>query len=114
MVHRSGDGGDRGGGAGGAALPVPDTFDEVQLALLLWQRSPELAEARANLALAESERVRALLYPNPALDLNWGTLPLGRTNPPGLDKWSQVPNYSATFSELVEIGKRGPRQRATT
>lgn len=97
-----------------AEEPTLDYRDEAQLARLLWQRSPDLAEARANLGLAESERIRAYLYPNPSLDLNWGTVPLGRTNPPGLDRWSQVPNYSATLSELVAMGKRGARQRATT
>ncbi len=94
-------------------FPPSDYFDEARLAGLLWERSPEVVEARAALARARSERERALLFPNPNLDLGWNTIPLGRTNPPGLDKWSQVPNYSLALAELIEVGKRGPRQRAT-
>jgi cobalt-zinc-cadmium efflux system outer membrane protein len=81
----------------------------------LWQRSSEVLEARAAVAAAESERRRAFLYPNPTLDFGWNTIPVGRTNPPGLeDRWSKVPNYAVSVAELVELGKRGPRQRALT
>jgi cobalt-zinc-cadmium efflux system outer membrane protein len=96
-------------------MTAAEYFDEPQLAALLWQRSSEVLEARAAVAAAESERRRAFLYPNPTLDFGWNTIPVGRTNPPGLeDRWSKVPNYAVSVAELVELGKRGPRQRALT
>ena len=86
--------------------------DESALASLLWERAPEFAQARARVAEARSEVTRAHLLPNPELDLSWNTLPLGPTNPPGLNRLRDVPNYQVGVSQLLEIGKRGPRQRS--
>lgn len=83
---------------------------EEELARLLWERSPEFSAARARLASARAELVRAGLLPNPELDFTWGTLPLGPTNPPGLNRLAEVPYYSLGLSQLIELGKRGPRQ----
>ena len=46
-------------------------------------------------------------------DFQWGTLALGPTNPPGLDKLKDVPNYTFTLNQPFEIAKRGPRQAAS-
>jgi cobalt-zinc-cadmium efflux system outer membrane protein len=87
--------------------------DETQLANLLWQRAADVIAARAARATMESELVRSRLFPNPTLDAEWGTIPLGRSNPPSLRRpLSNVPSYTAGLSELFEIGKRGPRQAA--
>ena len=102
-----------------APTTAPVTFslgalpDESGVAALLWERSPEFAQASERLALAQAELVRARLLPNPELDLSWNTLPLGPTNPPGLDRLRDVPNYQVGLSQLIELGKRGPRQDAT-
>jgi cobalt-zinc-cadmium efflux system outer membrane protein len=93
----------------------PDDYqDESRLAAAIWERSPEVIDARADSAVAASEETRSHLLPNPQLDLAWGTIPVGPTNPTNLnDPIGNVPNYTAGLSELVELGKRGPRQAAT-
>jgi len=97
-----------------AALTPGDYADEAKLAALLWDRSPDVLDARTSAGIAASEVTRARAYPNPALDFTWGTIPVGRTNPPDLsDRLNNVPNYNAGLSELVELAKRGPRQAAT-
>lgn len=103
---------------GGAAPPPPSPLnlsmlpDEGALVSLLWQHSPELAEARTRIAAADADLIRAQQLPNPSLDLGWNTVPVDRTNPPGLRPLVDVPNYTVTLSELVELGKRGPRREA--
>ncbi|MFN8641503.1 MAG: TolC family protein [Candidatus Binatia bacterium] len=95
-------------------LTPADYQDESRLAAAVWERSPDVLAARAESQVAASEETRAHLLPNPQLDLAWGTIPIGPTNPRDLnDPIGNVPNYSAGLSELVEIGKRGPRQAAT-
>ncbi len=90
-----------------ATLPDDDT-----LARLVWEHSPDLVESRTRIAGDRATVQRSELLPNPTLDASMNTIPLGVTNPPGLDKLNQVPNYAFGLSELIEIGKRGPRQRA--
>jgi outer membrane protein, heavy metal efflux system len=88
-----------------------DAFDEAGLARLLWERSPALLATRQELAEAEAVRDRTHLLPNPGLAASWATIPLGERNPPGHPFW-QTPNYTVGLSQFVELGKRGPRQRA--
>jgi cobalt-zinc-cadmium efflux system outer membrane protein len=91
-----------------AALP-PDP----DLGRLLWERAPDLAAARARVATARAQIVRAETLPNPTLDLSWNTIPVGETNPPGLSsRLGSVPNYAVGLTQPFEIRKRGPRQRA--
>jgi len=95
-------------------LSANDYADEVKLSELLWNRSPDVLDARTAAGVAASEVTRARRYPNPSLDFTWGTIPVGTTNPSGLhDPLDAVPNYNAGISELVELAKRGPRQAAT-
>lgn len=94
------------------ALALASLPDEDGLASLLWERSPELATARARVASARADLVRAGLTPNPELELGANTFPLGPTNPPGLHRLTEVPNYSVGLSQRIELGKRGPRQDA--
>jgi cobalt-zinc-cadmium efflux system outer membrane protein len=102
-----------------ATAASPDTLDlssipaEPELVELLWMRSPDLVAARARLGQAEAEVTRSEALPNPGFDFQWGTLAIGPTNPPGLDKLKDVPNYTFTLNQPVEIGKRGPRQAAS-
>lgn len=100
----------------GAPAPPPasstlEPFDEVGLANTLWRQSPDIAAARGGLVDAEAAERRAALLPNPALNAGWATIPLGRHNPAGL-AFDQIPSYSVGLSQLVELGKRGPRREA--
>ena len=91
-----------------AALP-PDS----DLGLLLWERASDLAIARARVATAQAQIVRAKALPNPTLDLSWNTIPVGDTNPPELSNGlANVPSYAVGLTQPFEIRKRGPRQRA--
>ncbi|HET9314429.1 MAG TPA: TolC family protein, partial [Vicinamibacteria bacterium] len=95
------------------ALDLSSSPADLQLVELLWTRSPDLVAARAKLGTAEADVVRAEVFPNPGFDFQWGTLVLGPTNPPGLDKLKDVPSYTFTLNQPFEIGKRGPRQAAS-
>ena len=92
-------------------VAAPDAFSEQTIAETLWQRSPELAQARSGLVEGEANRDRSHLLPNPTLGATWATIPLGERNPPDLPFW-KVPNYGVQLGSTFEIGKRGPRQRA--
>lgn len=84
-----------------------------QLAHMLLERAPELATARAKVASARAQVTRTEALPNPTLDVSMNTIPVGKTNPPGLEnRLASVPNYAAFVAQPIEIGKRGPRQRA--
>jgi len=95
-------------------LTPSDYADEAKLVALLWNQSPDVLEARSSAGVAASEVTRARKFPNPTLDFTWGTIPVGRTNPPQLsDPLDHVPNYNVGLSELIELAKRGPRQAAS-
>src|SRR5262245_41270775 len=81
----------------GATEPLSssDYNDEGKLAELLWERTPDIIEARERVGVAGSELTRSQLYPNPQLDAGWNTIPIGRSNPPDLvDPIGNVPNYT--------------------
>jgi cobalt-zinc-cadmium efflux system outer membrane protein len=101
-----------------ASMPAPaaisattDPFDERTLAAELWSHSPDLILSRQALIEAEAGRERSYVLPNPTLAAAWGTVPIGRRNPPSAS-FGEVPNYSVGLSEMIELGKRGPRQTA--
>jgi cobalt-zinc-cadmium efflux system outer membrane protein len=100
------------GGSTPAELSGAAPFDEAALAAAVWQTAPDVLAARRDLIDVEAVRDRSHLFPNPTLTGTWGTVPLGhRTGDPQPGFWD-VPNYTVGVSELFEIGKRGPRQRA--
>jgi cobalt-zinc-cadmium efflux system outer membrane protein len=96
------------------ALDLEALPDDEAVAALLWQHAPALAEARSQLGAARSDVIRSHLFPNPSLDLGADGFVLGTSNPPGLSSPAQTGVYSASVGQLVEIGKRGPRQDAAT
>src|SRR5512138_953822 len=107
-------------GSAGSAAAEPAALDlaampnDEQLVSLLWERAPELVAARARMAQADAEVQRALRLPNPSLDASWSTIPLGTTNPEGLENpLINVPAYQFGLSAPIELGKRGPRQLAS-
>lgn len=97
------------------AAPLdPSTAEPASLADVVLRQSPELQDARAQVAAAIAEQRKSQRLPNPALDLSVNTLPVGPTNPPGLsDPFLQIPNAAVSISVLLELGKREPRQEAT-
>lgn len=100
-------------GDGPSELDLARLPDDARLTELLWSHSPDVVAARAKLAGAEADLVRAGLLPNPTLDGSWNTIPVGQTTPSGLDdRLDRIPNYAVSLSMLLEIAKRGPRQHA--
>jgi cobalt-zinc-cadmium efflux system outer membrane protein len=103
-----------------ANVPAPiGPFDERSLAAAVWQSSPDVLAARRDLIDAEALHARSYLLPNPTLSGSWNTIPLGSrpTIDPATNRpveFSDVPNYNVGISELIELGKRGPRQRAAS
>jgi cobalt-zinc-cadmium efflux system outer membrane protein len=98
------------------ALRLSPFPSEPELSSLLWEHSPELQSARGKVAQARGDYERANLLPNPGLDVSMNTIPVGPLNTtfdPTLTNPWDVPNYGIGISELVELGKRGPRQLAT-
>lgn len=85
-------------------------LDDLQQALR--DASPDLEAAQLQVELARAGVRQSRLLPNPELDLSWGTIPIGPTNPPDLDRpLANVPNYGVGISFPILIGKRGPRIR---
>jgi cobalt-zinc-cadmium efflux system outer membrane protein len=94
-----------------------DAFDERALSAAVWRSAPEVLAARRELIDAEAVQARAHLLPNPSLTAAWNTIPVGQR--PTLDPatgqpvaFGDVPSYSVGISQLIELGKRGPRQQA--
>jgi cobalt-zinc-cadmium efflux system outer membrane protein len=85
--------------------------DPVQLATWLADRDPKVESARAKVTAARAAGDQARVVPNPELSVAVGGLTLGTTNPPGLGL-KDTTNYQVGLSELVELGKRGPRKHA--
>lgn len=85
-------------------------FDDLVKAV---SRSPEVAAADREVRIREAAVDQSRLWPNPVLDATWGTIPIGRTNPPGIRHPLQsVPNYRVGVSYTIPLGKRGPLQAA--
>jgi outer membrane protein, heavy metal efflux system len=92
-----------------APAPFPGPFNEEALAAQLWSRSPDLILSRQAVIEAEAVRDHSYVLPNPTLAAAWGTIPVGKRNPPNAS-FGEVPNYMVGISEMIELGKRGPRQ----
>ena len=98
------------------SLKLSSLPSDTDLSSLLWERSPELQAARGRVAQVRGDFERSHLIPNPGLDVSMNTIPLGPINTSGQSitvNPLDVPNYAFGVSELVELGKRGPRQQAT-
>ncbi|HRH00639.1 MAG TPA: TolC family protein, partial [Polyangiaceae bacterium] len=81
------------------------------LEALVVRRLPRLQEPLLAVDVARSEARQAGLLPNPEIDLAWGTIPLGASNPRDLPApLANVPNYTVGLSYTFPIGKRGPRR----
>ena len=92
--------------------------DPKQLAAWLADRDPVAESARHKIEAAAANARQARVYPNPQLNLGTGGYLLGHNtlqNPDGSQSplaLSETVNYQIGVSELVELGKRGPRAAA--
>lgn len=81
-------------------------------ALVAWleAHSAEVRAARLRTAQANEELGQTKVLPNPNLELGLGNIPVGTTNPPGLG-FTDTVNVTVGLTEMIELGKRGPRIR---
>ena len=95
-----------------------DALGERVLAELIWQKNPEVRQARLAEKQAAGDVVRASLLSNPTLELSAGNAPLTSTvvnyphdasNPPLPPGYG--PQYSVGFAQPYEWGKRGLRHQ---
>jgi cobalt-zinc-cadmium efflux system outer membrane protein len=95
--------------APGVSSPVAALLKEPS-SLVAWikERNPDLLAAAARVEQASADLAQQRLHPNPELSAGVSDIPVGETNPPGLGA-GETNIYSATLSETVELGKRGPR-----
>ena len=84
--------------------------DGAALKALILKKSSLVAAADARIAQAQADVGTAHLLPNPSVDMTLGGLVLGDTNParPHLG-FDQTALFDVGVSEMVELGKRGPR-----
>ncbi|MEO6777405.1 MAG: TolC family protein [Kofleriaceae bacterium] len=94
--------------------------DPTQLATWLRDRDPIVESNHAKVEAAHELGQQARVLPNPQLAFNAGGFVLGQTNADnGVNPDSRMPlslgqttNFELGVSELVELGKRGPRRHA--
>jgi outer membrane protein, heavy metal efflux system len=105
----------------GATAPVAALLaNPVQLAAWLTDRDPMIESSRARVDAAHEATEQARVLPNPQLNFTAGGFVLGQTNADdGMSAASRMPlslsqttNYELGLSELIELGKRGPRKSA--
>ncbi|MBK8238881.1 MAG: TolC family protein [Deltaproteobacteria bacterium] len=71
-----------------------------------------LEAATLEVELARADVRQAKLLPDPVLDLGYGTIPIGATNPRDLRRpLASVPNYGVGLSFTVPAGRRRPAVR---
>jgi cobalt-zinc-cadmium efflux system outer membrane protein len=87
--------------------------DDRALATWMSTRSFDVSAAKDELSAARAEYRDSQLLPNPNVDLGVSNLALGHSNPRDLPL-SKMLIYGVGVSELVELGKRGPRGEAAS
>jgi outer membrane protein, heavy metal efflux system len=96
--------------------PTPAALlsDPQQLAIWLSAHDASVAAAGARVDAAVAARAQAGVLPNPELQLSYGGFVLGSGNPGNMqrDTVGNTTNLTGGVTELVELGKRGPRRNA--
>jgi len=84
--------------------------DGAALKALILKKSSLVAAADARIAQAQADVGTAHLLPNPSVDMTLGGLVIGDSNPskPHLG-FDQTALFDVGVSQMVELGKRGPR-----
>lgn len=85
--------------------------DPAALSRWLEKRSSEVGAARAQVEQSRAEARAARLLPNPVADFSVSNFSVGETTPRGLGPGRTLA-FDAGISELIELGKRGPRAAA--
>ncbi|HVU05634.1 MAG TPA: TolC family protein [Polyangiaceae bacterium] len=97
---------------GGEAVPVERLLtDTGALSAWLQAHQPEVFAAAARVEQANALVEQSRVIPNPTLSVAVGGLTVGDRNPTSL-AYGDTMNVSVGVSELVELGKRGPRARS--
>lgn len=82
-----------------------------ELEQVVRERAPSVEAARREVEVAAAEVRQSRLLPNPTFDFEWGTIPLGRTTPPDLERpFANVPNYGVGVGYTFPVKKRAPRR----
>jgi cobalt-zinc-cadmium efflux system outer membrane protein len=85
--------------------------DNAALASWMRLRSNEFAASIARVRQADADASQSRVIPNPIIDASLSDIVLGQSNPPGLG-FGETAIYSAGVTQIIELGKRGPRGRA--
>jgi len=99
------------------APPAPSTLlsDPAQLAAGLDAHDANVSAAMSRLDAAEAARAQTGVLPNPELSLSYAGLVVGAGNPMnGSTSPGNTTNVTVGATELVELGKRHPRQEAAS
>jgi outer membrane protein, heavy metal efflux system len=96
--------------------PAAMLSDPPQLAAWLRTHDATVAAADAHVEAATAARAQAGVLPNPQLQLAVGGFLVGAGNGGNMqsDSVGNTTNLSAGITELIELGKRGPRQQAAS
>jgi cobalt-zinc-cadmium efflux system outer membrane protein len=102
-----------------AATPKPGAVsvaqllrDSAALRALVLKKSPQVAAADARIVQAQADVGTAHLLPNPTVDMSAGGILVGSPNPTSGQNYGQTASFDVGVSEMIEIGKRGPRIEA--
>ena len=95
-------------------LPVRALLaDPAKLADWLAKHDPQVEAAGAKIEAASQSAQQAAVLPNPQLSFGLAGIVLGHNSGvPGDDSFGSTTNDAFGLSELVELGKRGPRKEA--
>ena len=95
------------------APPSPAALlrDPNALARWLHRADAEVLASAARVEAANATAAQTHVLPNPTLEVDVGGFVLGQTNPAGLGL-RQTTAVTTGLTELIELGKRGARQRA--
>src|SRR5579862_204476 len=99
------------------APPPPATLlsDPTQLAAWLDANDANVSAAMSRLDAAEASRAQTGVLPNPELSIGYAGLVVGSGNPMnGSTSPGNTTNVTVGVSELIELGKRHPRQEAAS
>jgi cobalt-zinc-cadmium efflux system outer membrane protein len=98
-----------------AALDPSPLVGPEWLAPLVRAGAPDVRASETDVDVAIAGERQSERLGNPSLDLSWGTIPIGPTNPRDLaDPLGAIPNYGVGLSYTVPLAKRGPTQRRAT
>lgn len=108
QAEAAGRSGERGGE--GTVLWAAPELDLSALEKWVREHAPEIEARTLDVSLASAEVKKSGLLPNPELELEWGTIPFGTSNPPDLEEpYVNIPYYAASISFAPPVGKRKAR-----